>query len=51
MKTQNTAYSILDLALVSKGNTLKDTFNNVRELAQNAETSLRSTLNSKSTSL
>ena len=38
MKTQNTAYSILDLALVSKGNTLKDTFNNVRELAQNAET-------------
>ena len=38
MKTKKTAYSILDLALVSDGNTLKETFNNVLELAQNAET-------------
>ncbi|QXP70036.1 LLM class flavin-dependent oxidoreductase [Polaribacter sp. R2A056_3_33] len=37
MKTIKTAYSILDLALVSEGNTLKETFNNVLELAQNAE--------------
>ena len=37
MKTIKTAYSILDLALVSDGNTLKETFNNVLELAQNAE--------------
>ncbi|SFZ91603.1 luciferase family oxidoreductase, group 1 [Flaviramulus basaltis] len=37
MKTQYTAYSILDLALVSEGHTLKQTFNNALELAQNAE--------------
>lgn len=37
MKTQHTAYSILDLALVSEGHTLKQTFNNVLELAQYAE--------------
>ncbi|MBD0776382.1 LLM class flavin-dependent oxidoreductase [Maribacter sp. ANRC-HE7] len=39
MKTQHTAYSILDLALVSEGHTLKQTFDNVLELAQHAETS------------
>lgn len=38
MKTKNTQYSILDLALVSEGNTLKQTFNNVLALAQKAET-------------
>lgn len=38
MKTQHTAYSILDLALVSKGHTLKQTYNNALKLAQNAET-------------
>ncbi|TVZ28292.1 luciferase family oxidoreductase group 1 [Gillisia sp. Hel_I_86] len=38
MKIQNTLYSILDLALVSEGHTLKQTFNNVLELAQHAET-------------
>ncbi|TYC14137.1 LLM class flavin-dependent oxidoreductase [Bizionia gelidisalsuginis] len=38
MKTQHTAYSILDLALVSEGYTLKQTYNNALKLAQNAET-------------
>ncbi|AXP82544.1 Alkanal monooxygenase alpha chain [Mariniflexile rhizosphaerae] len=38
MKTQHTAYSILDLALVSQGHSLKQTFNNVLKLAQQAET-------------
>jgi len=37
MKTQPTLYSILDLALVSEGYTLKQTFNNALELAQHAE--------------
>jgi luciferase family oxidoreductase group 1 len=37
MKTQHTTYSILDLSLVSEGHSLKQTFNNVLELAQNAE--------------
>ncbi|MFC5195088.1 LLM class flavin-dependent oxidoreductase [Bizionia hallyeonensis] len=37
MKTKQTAYSILDLALVSKNHTLKQTYNNALELAQNAE--------------
>lgn len=37
MKTQHTAYSILDLALVSKGHSLKQTYNNALQLAQNAE--------------
>ncbi|AUC84331.1 LLM class flavin-dependent oxidoreductase [Polaribacter sp. ALD11] len=37
MKTKNTAYSILDLALVSDGHTLKETFNNALKLAQHAE--------------
>ncbi|ARV14122.1 LLM class flavin-dependent oxidoreductase [Polaribacter sp. SA4-12] len=37
MKTQPTLYSILDLALVSKDHTLKQTYNNVLNLAQNAE--------------
>ncbi|WP_111707715.1 LLM class flavin-dependent oxidoreductase [Lutibacter citreus] len=37
MKTQHTSYSILDLALVSKDHTLKQTFNNALELAQQAE--------------
>lgn len=37
MKTPHTLYSILDLALVSEGHTLKQTFNNALELAQNAE--------------
>ena len=38
MKKNPTTYSILDLALVSKGHTLKDTYTNVLELAQQAET-------------
>ncbi|WP_452229961.1 LLM class flavin-dependent oxidoreductase [Lacinutrix sp. MEBiC02404] len=38
MKTNTTSYSILDLALVSKGHTLKETYTNVLELAQHAET-------------
>ena len=38
MKTQHTTYSILDLALVSEGHSLKQTYNNALELAQNAET-------------
>ncbi|EPR70304.1 luciferase family protein [Winogradskyella psychrotolerans RS-3] len=38
MKIKFTAYSILDLALVSEGLTLKQTFNNVLKLAQHAET-------------
>ncbi|AUC76496.1 LLM class flavin-dependent oxidoreductase [Olleya sp. Bg11-27] len=39
MKTKhNTLYSILDLALVSEGHTLKQTYNNALKLAQNAET-------------
>ncbi len=37
MKIQNTSYSILDLALVSEGHKLKQTYNNALELAQNAE--------------
>lgn len=37
MKTQQTAYSILDLALVSQGHTQKQTFDNVLGLAQQAE--------------
>jgi luciferase family oxidoreductase group 1 len=37
MKTQHTTYSILDLSLVSEGHSLKQTFNNVLELAQTAE--------------
>lgn len=37
MKTQHTAYSILDLVLVSKDHTLKQTYNNALNLAQNAE--------------
>ncbi|MGJ8592933.1 MAG: LLM class flavin-dependent oxidoreductase [Aquaticitalea sp.] len=37
MNTSDIAYSILDLAIVSQGNSLKDTFTNARELAQNAE--------------
>ncbi|QRM90292.1 MsnO8 family LLM class oxidoreductase [Lacinutrix sp. WUR7] len=38
MKKNPTTYSILDLALVSKGHTLKETYTNVLELAQHAET-------------
>ncbi|MBQ0788589.1 MAG: LLM class flavin-dependent oxidoreductase [Oceanihabitans sp.] len=38
MKTNSTSYSILDLALVSNGHTLKETYTNVLELAQHAET-------------
>ncbi len=38
MKNQPTIYSILDLALVSEGYTLKQTFNNALKLAQHAET-------------
>ncbi|MFD2541450.1 LLM class flavin-dependent oxidoreductase [Lacinutrix gracilariae] len=38
MKAKKVTYSILDLALVSAGHTLKQTFNNVLELAQQAET-------------
>ena len=37
MKTQHTSYSILDLALVSEGQTLQQTFNNTLKLAQHAE--------------
>ncbi len=37
MKIQNTSYSILDLALVSEGQSLKQTYDNALELAQNAE--------------
>ncbi|MBU2938509.1 LLM class flavin-dependent oxidoreductase [Lacinutrix sp. C3R15] len=37
MTTKKTTYSILDLALVSAGHTLKQTFNNVLELAVHAE--------------
>jgi len=37
MKIQHTSYSILDLALVSEGHTLKQTYYNARELAQQAE--------------
>lgn len=37
MKKQQTAYSILDLALVSEGHTLKQTFDNALGLAQQAE--------------
>ncbi|MDV7138762.1 LLM class flavin-dependent oxidoreductase [Maribacter sp. TH_r10] len=37
MKNQNTAYSILDLVLVSKGHSLEQTFNNALKLAQQAE--------------
>lgn len=37
MKTSPTVYSILDLAIVSQGNSLKDTFTNARTLAQNAQ--------------
>ena len=39
MKTPKTLYSILDLALVSKGHTLKQTYNNTLKLAQQAEAS------------
>lgn len=39
MKIEKTAYSILDLALVSEGHTFKQTFNNVLKLAQQAEIS------------
>ena len=38
MKTNPTAYSILDLALVSEGHTLKQTYDNALKLAQQAET-------------
>jgi len=38
MKTKATAYSILDLVLVSEGHTLKQTFGNTLKLAQHAET-------------
>lgn len=37
MKSPHTLYSILDLALVSEGHSLKQTFNNSLDLAQNAE--------------
>ncbi|OBX26461.1 luciferase family oxidoreductase group 1 [Gelidibacter algens] len=37
MKSPHTAYSILDLALVSEGHSLQQTFNNSLDLAQNAE--------------
>lgn len=37
MKTKPTKYSILDLALVSEGQTLQQTFSNVLQLAQQAE--------------
>ena len=37
MKTEQTLYSILDLALVSQGPTLKETYNNALRLAQHAE--------------
>lgn len=38
MKTPQTKYSILDLALVSEGHSLKQTYNNALDLAQHAET-------------
>ncbi|WP_432410673.1 LLM class flavin-dependent oxidoreductase [Rasiella sp. SM2506] len=38
MKSHSTLYSILDLALVSKNHTLKQTYNSVLKLAQHAET-------------
>lgn len=38
MKSQQTKYSILDLALVSEGHSLKETYTNVLKLAQHAET-------------
>ena len=37
MKNSHTSYSILDLALVSEGNTLKQTYNDALKLAQQAE--------------
>ncbi|MBM1107175.1 LLM class flavin-dependent oxidoreductase [Aurantibacter crassamenti] len=37
MKIQHTLYSILDLALVSEGQTLKQTYNDTLKLAQHAE--------------
>ncbi|WP_282165770.1 LLM class flavin-dependent oxidoreductase [Cellulophaga baltica] len=37
MSTKNIAYSVLDLAIVSKGNTLNETFKNTLTLAQKAE--------------
>lgn len=37
MKSTNTVYSILELALISEGHTLKQTFNNSLQLAQKAE--------------
>lgn len=37
MKNQHTSYSILDLALVSEGNSLKQTYNDALKLAQHAE--------------
>ncbi len=37
MNRKHTKYSILDLALVSQGHSLKQTYNNTLELAQNAE--------------
>lgn len=39
MKTQHTKYSILDLALVSEGQSLQQTYNGALELAQHAEAS------------
>ncbi|WP_179334890.1 LLM class flavin-dependent oxidoreductase [Winogradskyella costae] len=39
MTIESPAYSILDLALVSEGLSLKETFNNTLKLAQHAETS------------
>jgi len=38
MKTPHTLFSVLDLALVSEGHSLKETFNNTLALAQHAET-------------
>ena len=37
MNSEHTTYSILDLALVSKGHTLKQTYNDTLKLAQHAE--------------
>ena len=37
MKNQHTSYSILDLAIVSDGNSLKQTYNDALKLAQQAE--------------
>lgn len=37
MKNSHTSYSILDLALVSEGNSLKQTYNDALKLAQHAE--------------